>query len=117
VDDKSDCLSISETNLQALFPRVSAVVHHGGAGTTTAATQAGAPQVVVPQRYDQPYFANRIAQLGIGVAHAPTEPTIDSLVEALTRAIQPEVAARAKTVAAAVRTDGAANAVTHITTT
>src|SRR5262249_53236319 len=43
IDDKPDCLSISEVNLQALFPRVAAVVHHGGAGTTTIAARAGAP--------------------------------------------------------------------------
>ncbi|WP_373292051.1 nucleotide disphospho-sugar-binding domain-containing protein [Streptomyces daqingensis] len=43
---------------QALFTRVAAVVHHGGAGTTTAAARAGAPQVVLPQLYDQPHWAD-----------------------------------------------------------
>jgi vancomycin aglycone glucosyltransferase len=37
VENERDCLSIGEVNVQALFPRVAAVVHHGGAGTTTAA--------------------------------------------------------------------------------
>ena len=50
VDNAPDCLSIGEVNQQALFKRVAAVVHHGGAGTTTAATGAGAPQVVIPQQ-------------------------------------------------------------------
>ncbi|WP_399498457.1 IclR family transcriptional regulator [Streptomyces sp. P17] len=44
-------------------------MHHGGAGTTTTATWAGAPQVVVSQGADQPYFAGRVAGLGIGAAH------------------------------------------------
>ena len=35
VDNEPDCLAIGEVNLQALFRRVAAVVHHGGAGTTT----------------------------------------------------------------------------------
>jgi vancomycin aglycone glucosyltransferase len=106
-DNEPDCLSIGEENLQALFRRVAAVVHHGGAGTTTAAAQAGAPQVVVPQIYDQHYWAKRIHQLGIGTAHAPGAPTADSLTEALNHTIQPEVATRARAVATSVRTDGA----------
>ena len=56
--------------------RVAAVVHHGGAGTTTTATRAGAPQVVVPQWGDQPYFAGRVAALGIGAAHDVQVPTV-----------------------------------------
>ena len=106
-DDEHDCLSIGEVNLQALFKRVAAVVHHGGAGTTTAAAQAGAPQVVVPQMYDQHYFAKRVQQLGIGTAHAPGQPTDDSLTEALSHTLQPDVAIRARVVAVSVRTDGA----------
>jgi vancomycin aglycone glucosyltransferase len=106
-DNEPDCLSIGEVNLQALFRRVAAVVHHGGAGTTTAAAQAGAPQVVVPQMYDQRYWAKRVHHLGIGTAHAPGAPTADSLTEALSHTVQPDVAARARAVAASVRTDGA----------
>jgi len=106
-DNGPDCLSIGEANLQALFRRVAAVVHHGGAGTTTVAAQAGAPQVVVPQMYDQHYWAKRVHDLGIGTAHAPGAPTADSLTEALSHTLQPDVGARARAVAASVRTDGA----------
>ena len=106
-DNEPDCLLIGEENLQVLFRRVAAVVHHGGAGTTTVAAQAGAPQVVVPQMYDQHYWAKRIHQLGIGTAHAPGVPTADSLTEALSHTDQPEVAARSRALAASVRTDGA----------
>jgi len=106
VDSEPDCLAIGEVNLQALFTRVAAVVHHGGAGTTTIAARAGAPQVVVPQIYDQHYFARRVQQLGIGKAHAPGAPTVESLTSALAQTLQPEVAPRAKNVAAAVRSDG-----------
>ena len=115
VDNEADCLSVSEVNLQALFPRVAVVVHHGGAGTTTAAARAGAPQVVVPHRYDQHYFADRIDHLRVGIAHAPTPPTVDSLVAALHRALQPEVAVRAKSLATTVRTDGATTAAELVT--
>jgi vancomycin aglycone glucosyltransferase len=107
VDDEPDCLSIGEVNQQALFKRVAAAVHHGGAGTTTTAARAGAPQVVIPQHYDQHYWARRIHHLGIGTAHPPVVPTTDSLTTALSHALRPDVATRAQSIAAAVRTDGA----------
>jgi vancomycin aglycone glucosyltransferase len=106
-DDAPDCLALGEVNQQALFPRVAAVVHHGGAGTTTAAARAGAPQVVIPQHYDQPYWAQRVHQLGIGIAHVGGPPTTESLTNALEGALQPDVVVRAQAVKAAVRSDGA----------
>ena len=48
-----------------LFPRLAAVVHHGGAGTTASALRAGVPQVVVPHMADQFHHAHRLAALGI----------------------------------------------------
>ncbi|WP_432839453.1 glycosyltransferase [Dactylosporangium sp. CA-092794] len=106
-DDGADCLVIGEVNQRALFPRVAAVVHHGGAGTTTAAALAGAPQVVVPQLYDQHYWAGRVRELGIGTAHAPGAPTTASLSDALRAALDPAVAERARNTAGEMRTDGA----------
>jgi vancomycin aglycone glucosyltransferase len=106
IDDEPDCLAIGETNLQMLFKRVAAVVHHGGAGTTTLAALAGAPQVIIPQMYDQYYWAERIRQLGIGAAHTPGAPTTESLASALKHTLQPEVAARAHSIATAIHSDG-----------
>jgi len=105
-DTQPDCLAIGEVNHQALFKRVAAVVHHGGAGTTHAATRGGAPQVVIPQHYDQHYWAGRVQQLGIGAAHKSATPTVDSLTSALEGALQPEVITRAQTIAGEIRTDG-----------
>jgi len=107
IDDRDDCFAVGEVNQQALFARVAAVVHHGGAGTTTAATRAGAPQVVVPQMADQPYWAGRVADLGIGAAHDGPTPTTESLSAALRMALTPETRARATAVAGTIRTDGA----------
>jgi vancomycin aglycone glucosyltransferase len=106
VEDQADCLSIGEVNVHALFSRVAAVVHHGGAGTTTAAALAGTPQVVIPDHYDQHYWAHRVHLLGIGTAHTPNAPTMDSLASALERTLRSDVAARARSIAAAVRRDG-----------
>jgi vancomycin aglycone glucosyltransferase len=110
VDGQDDCFVVGEVSHQALFPRVAAVVHHGGAGTTTAAARAGAPQVVVPQLADQPYWAGRVAELGIGAAHDGPVPGVASLSEALGAALAPGVRERASAVAGTVRTDGAAMA-------
>ena len=107
MDDGSDCLAIGEVNQQLLFKRLAAVVHHGGAGTTTAAARAGVPQVVIPQMYDQHYWARRVQQLGIGTAHASGTPTTDSLTNALEHTLQPDVAASGRSIAAAMRSDGA----------
>ena len=107
IDDQDDCFAVGEVNQQALFGRVAAVVHHGGAGTTTTATRAGAPQVVVPQWADQPYWASRVAGLGIGVAHDVQAPTTESLSAALSTVLTPQTRARARAVASTIRTDGA----------
>ena len=96
IDDADDCFAVGEVNHQALFGRVAAVVHHGGAGTTTTAARAGAPQVVVPQLADQPYWAGRVAELGIGAAHDGPTPTFESLSAALKAALTPETRARAR---------------------
>ena len=107
IDDRDDCFAIGEVNQQAPFPRVAAVVHHGAAGTTTTAARAGAPQVVVRQMADQPYWAGRVAALGIGTAHDCPAPTTESLSSALSTALIRQIRARATAVAGTIRTDGA----------
>src|SRR5690606_32543398 len=49
-----------------LFPRMAAVVHHGGAGTTGAGLRAGVPSVICPFFGDQPFWGRRVASLGVG---------------------------------------------------
>jgi vancomycin aglycone glucosyltransferase len=107
IDDGDDCFAVGEVNQQALFRRVAAVVHHGGAGTTTTAARAGAPQVVIPQVADQPYWAGRVAELGIGTALDGPTATTESLSAALGKTLGPETCAQASAVAGTIRTDGA----------
>jgi vancomycin aglycone glucosyltransferase len=107
-DEGADCFAVGEANFQALFGRVAAVVHHGGGGTTHVAARAGVPQVAIPQMTDQPYFADQVARLGIGVAfeeYGPP-PTFDALSAALATALAPETRSRAAAVAGSIRTDG-----------
>lgn len=49
-----------------LFPQVSAVVHHGGSGTTHEGLRWGRPSVICPVFADQPFFGQRVAELGAG---------------------------------------------------
>ena len=70
-----------------LFPRMSAVVHHGGAGTTGAGLRAGVPSIVTPFVADQPNWARRIEALGVGPSAIPfRELTADLLANAIRQA-------------------------------
>jgi vancomycin aglycone glucosyltransferase len=52
----------------ALFPRMHAIVHHAGAGTTAAASRSGAPQIAVPHFLDQPMWSARLRESGVSAA-------------------------------------------------
>ena len=56
---------------------------------------------------DQPYWAGRVAELGIGAAHDGPAPSTESLSAALRTALTPQTRARATAMAATIRTDGA----------
>jgi UDP:flavonoid glycosyltransferase YjiC (YdhE family) len=71
-----------------LFPRVAAVVHHGGAGTTAAGLRAGKPTVVVPFFADQAFWAWRVHQLSAGPKWIPRKRlTAGKLAAAIRRAV------------------------------
>lgn len=71
-----------------LFPRVAAAVHHGGAGTTAAGLAAGVPNVIAPFFGDQPFWGERVRQLGVGPAPVPRRALgAGTLAAALTRAV------------------------------
>jgi sterol 3beta-glucosyltransferase len=71
-----------------LFPRMAAVVHHGGAGTTGAGLRSGVPSILTPLAADQPSWARRVHALGVGPAPLPF-PTLTA--ERLGRAIHEAV--------------------------
>jgi vancomycin aglycone glucosyltransferase len=68
-----DLLLVGSVPHDVVFPRVAAVIHHGGAGTTTAAARAGVPQVVLPHILDQYYWAHRVERLGLGPRGLPVD--------------------------------------------
>jgi sterol 3beta-glucosyltransferase len=66
-----DMLFVGDVPHAWLFPQMSAVVHHGGAGTTAAALHAGVPQFIVPFLSDQPFWGHRVACSGVGPRPVP----------------------------------------------
>lgn len=110
IDGQEDCFAVGEVNQLALFHRVAAVVHHGGAGTTATAARAGVPQLIVPQVVDQPYWAARVAALGIGAGHDGPTPSGASFLPMLDIVLAAETGSRAAEIAGAIRTDGAESA-------
>jgi sterol 3beta-glucosyltransferase len=100
-----------------LFPRVAAVVHHGGAGTTAAGLLVGAPTLICPFLGDQPFWGRRVHELGAGAAPIPQKRlTAERLAGAL-RQITGDAAMRERAAALGARIraeDGVARAVAAI---
>ncbi len=97
-----------------LFPLVAAVVHHGGAGTTAAGLRAGIPSVVIPFFGDQPFWGQRIAELGVGPEPIPRKQlTVGRLAAAIHRVVTDQaMRQRAAALGTKIRAEnGVANAV------
>jgi hypothetical protein len=78
-----DCLVAGYVPLSRVVGQVSAIVHHGGLGTTFAALRAGTPAVVVPRAFDQPFNARLVEDVGAGLACRPgaLQPALARLLE------------------------------------
>ncbi len=97
-----------------LFPRMAAVVHHGGAGTTAEGLRAGVPTVIVPFAFDQPFWGARVKALGLGPDPIPQKKlTADRLAAAISIAVTDNgMKQRASLCGQAIRTeDGLGSAV------
>lgn len=82
--DDDHLISIGDVPHVWLFPRMAAIVHHGGSGTTQAAARAGKPALIVPFSGDQPLWGRRLVALGVGVPPiAPHKLTPENLADAL----------------------------------
>jgi UDP:flavonoid glycosyltransferase YjiC (YdhE family) len=100
-----------------LFPRMAAVVHHGGAGTTAAGLRAGRPSVICPVFGDQPFWGHRVHALGAGPPPIPRRAlTVGRLAQAVRQAVGDVGMQRnaARLATAMAREDGLARAVTLI---
>ncbi|MCL7452933.1 MAG: glycosyltransferase [Anaerolineae bacterium] len=79
-----DVLAVDEVPFEWLFPRMAALVHHGGVGTTAAGLRSGVPAVVVSSTADQPYWGYQLQRVGVGPPPIPLKRlTADRLVTAI----------------------------------
>ncbi|WP_406065419.1 glycosyltransferase [Streptomyces sp. NBC_01077] len=85
--DGDDVITIDEVSHSLLFPKMAAIVHHAGAGTTAAALRAGVPAVPVPVQFDAAFWASRLTAVGV----APRSVPLRSLTSAALTAALKEV--------------------------
>lgn len=101
-----------------LFPRMAAVIHHGGAGTTATAAISGVPQIIVPHALDQFRWGYRIWKAGVGPKPIPRPRLISNrLTAAVNHCLaDPGYRDRAQQIAATIRRENSlANAVAALT--
>ncbi|MFI9457066.1 glycosyltransferase [Amycolatopsis sp. NPDC052450] len=103
----SDVFQFGEADYRWLFPLAAVVVHHGGLGTTGEVVRAGVPQVVVPGGVDQPFWAERLRQLGVTATPLPAPKLTErGLTASVLSALRDRrIAERAELLARHVRAD------------
>lgn len=98
-----------------LFPRVAAVVHHGGSGTTHEGLRWGRASVICPVFADQPFFGQRIADLGAAPPPiAQKRLTAEGLSHALEQALSEKMTARAEAFAPLMRNENGAQTIAEL---
>ena len=98
-----------------LFPRMAAVVHHGGAGTTAAGLRAGVPGIVIPHANDQFAWGRRVYELGVGAKSIPKKKlTAENLAAAIQFALRQDIRAAARELGAKIQTENGVGAAAKI---
>ncbi|KAF3391222.1 Sterol 3-beta-glucosyltransferase UGT80A2, partial [Penicillium rolfsii] len=114
IGNTPDILFIDDCPHEWLFKYVTAVVHHGGAGTTACGLLNGCPTAIIPFFGDQPFWASMVAAAGAGPAPIHFKSlTVKRLAEAIQFCMTTDARQAAASIAAMMkREDGVANAVT-----
>ena len=102
-----DIISVGWTPHEWLFPRMSAIVYHGGASTTANSLRSGVPSVVVPAAWDQPFWGKKTAELGVGLEPIPRKKlSVDRLAFAIQTAVgNKTMKARAKRISSEIESE------------
>lgn len=91
---------VGQVNYSAIFPLCSAVVHHGGSGTTNATLRAGVPSLILWTLPDQALWGNRVKSMKVGATRRFSAVTEKTLIADLRTVLAPQCQTRARTLAA-----------------
>jgi len=80
VSGEPRCFNIGPCPHDWLLPQTSAVIHHGGAGTTAAGLRHGLPTLVCPFFGDQFFWGEMVRRAGVGPAPCPIEDLTDTVL-------------------------------------
>ena len=94
-----DVMTVRAISFAEIFPRCSAIVHHGGAGTTMASVRSGVPTLALWCAADQPVWATQVKRLGVGTSRRLSSTTPETLRQDLQTVLAPACSARAREVA------------------
>jgi len=103
-----------------LYPKMAAVIHHGGAGTTAAGLRAGTPTIVTPVMGDQTFWGKRVAAIGAGPDPLAVKKISASAIESLVRRATQDrtIAERVAAIGDSIRSeDGISSAIATIEST
>ncbi|HRJ75740.1 MAG TPA: glycosyltransferase [Anaerolineales bacterium] len=112
-ESTNDLLYIESAPHDWLLPKCKMIIHHGGAGTTSAGLRAGIPNIVVPFTADQPFWGSRVYAVGAGpkpilVKHLSVERLVNAIIQAESDVIR----RRAQVIGQEIRgEDGVGNAI------
>lgn len=111
-----DLLYLESVSHDWLLPKCKMVIHHGGAGTTSAGLRAGIPTIVIPFTADQPFWGKRIHAIGVGPTPIPvSQLSVEGMVNAIAEAESKAVLERAQAMGQMIRDeDGVGHAVALI---
>jgi len=95
--DSENILVLKSIPHSWLFPQMSAVIHHGGAGTTAAGLKAGVPSIIIPFGNDQFAWGRRLFELGVSPNPIPRKKlTAEKLANAITESQKESIKKAAK---------------------
>jgi sterol 3beta-glucosyltransferase len=116
--ESDDLIYLNEVPHDWLLPRCKMIVHHGGAGTTSAGLRAGIPDVVVPFTADQPFWGKRVHVIGAGPKPIPVnELSVTNLTYAIAEAEDTMLRERVQILGQSIRSENGVQYAARLITT